>query len=134
LEAEVAQANAVEEVPSHLDDLGVEGGVTISDGFKAELLMLSVSPLLRPLISEDGGQVVEPHRLGEAMHTMLQIGTTDWGCALRPQGHLLATAIGKGVGLLLHNVGSRADGANKKAGILKNRGIDALIAVDLAQS
>jgi hypothetical protein len=63
---------------------------------------------------------------------MLDVGTTNWGCALRTQGHRVATAILEGIGLLLHDVGGRADGANKKAGILENRGINTPIAIKLA--
>jgi len=67
------------------------------------------------------------------MHAMLDVGTTNWCCALRAQGHRVAAAILEGIGLLLHDVGARAYGANEKAGILESRGIDTLIAIKLAQ-
>jgi len=66
------------------------------------------------------------------MHTMLQVSTTYRGSALGTQGHHVPTAIVKAVGLLLHDVRARADGTNKKAGILEDRGIDAYIAITLA--
>ena len=132
LNGEIAQTQRLEEVPRHFDYLSVKGRVAIAHGFKAKLLMLSVSPFLGSLVSEDGGKVIEPYRLRQVMHAMLQVGATYRGGALGPQRHRLSAAILKGVGLLLYNVRARTDGANKKAGILKNGGIDALIAIELA--
>jgi hypothetical protein len=63
---------------------------------------------------------------------MLQVGTTYRGSALGAQGHHVTTAIVKAVGLLLHDVRARADGTKKKAGILEGRGIDAYVAITLA--
>ena len=130
-QGEPSQPQRGEELPHHFDHLCVQGGVAIAYGLKAELLMLSVSPPLRPLIPEDGGEVVKPHRLGQVVHPMLYIGTTDGGGALGAQRHHRAAAIEEGVGLLLHNIGLGADGAHKEAGILENGGIDALIAIEL---
>ena len=63
---------------------------------------------------------------------MLQIGTTYGSSTLGAQRHPLATAILKGVGLLLYYVRTRADSTNKKSGIFKDGCIDALIAITLA--
>jgi len=120
-------------LPDHVDNFPIQGRVAASQGFKAKLLVLSIPPLLGSLVSEDGGEVIEPYRLGQVMHAMLDIGTADGGRALRAQRHRRATTILEGVGLLLHNIGAGTDGANEKASILEDRGIDALIAVKLAQ-
>jgi hypothetical protein len=129
----VAQAQGGKKLPRHIDHLCVQGRIAVAQSLNAKLLMLSVPPLLRPLVPEYGGKVIKPHRLGQVMHAMLNICTTNRGCALRTQGHRVAAAILEGIGLLLHNVGGRADGANKKAGILENRGVNTPIAIKLAQ-
>jgi len=133
LKAEAAQANTLKQPPRQVNDLSIQSWVTITQGFSAKLLMLPVSPLLRSLVSEDGSEVVKLYRLGQVMHAMLQIGTADRGRALGAEGHRLTAAVFEGVGLLLHNVSARANGADKEASVLKDRGIDALIAIEPAK-
>ena len=50
--------------PPYLDDLGIDKGVTVSDGLDAELVVLPVTPGLRTFVPEDGAEVIQPYWLG----------------------------------------------------------------------
>jgi hypothetical protein len=63
---------------------------------------------------------------------MLDISPADWCRSLRAQSHAVATPILEGVHLLLYDVGPFADATSEEACLLENRGIDALVAIELA--
>lgn len=116
-----------QEQPPHLYHLRVHGRGGVADGLHSELVVLTVAPRLGALIAEDGADVVEAHRLGPGVHPVLYVGAADGGRPLGAEGHLLPTPVGEGVGLLLHDVGPRPDGADEQPRLLEDGGVDAAV-------
>ena len=132
LQRELAEPETVVKLPGHIDDLGIQGWVVVAQGLDAKLLMLSVSSRLRPLVAENRCYIVKPHRLRQVMHPVLNIGTTYRSRALRAQSHHRPTPVSEGVHLLGHEVSLLTDAVGEKASVFENRGLDAAIAVELA--
>ncbi len=129
VKAETVQPQVYIKLPSYIDDLGIEGGVAVSQGLDTELVMLSVSSCLGTLVPEDSCHIVEPHWLGKGVHPMLHVGAADRRSPFRAQGQLIPTPVLKRVHLLLYNVGLLTDAACEKASVLKSGGVYALISV-----
>ena len=127
-EGEAPQPQRVREAPAEVDDLRVDGRVTVADGLDAELVVLAQAAGLGALVAEDGAEVVHAHGLRAVVHAVLEIGAADGRGALGPQGDLLAAAIGEGVGLLLDDVGALADAALEEPGVLEDGGVDLPVA------
>jgi hypothetical protein len=98
------------------------------------LLVLPIASCLGPLVAKDGSDIIEPHWLGQVMHAMLDIGAAHRSRALRAQGHHRSAPVWEGVHLLGHDVCLLTDAADKKAGVFKNGGLNALVAMELADS
>jgi len=129
VKAKPSQPQIYIKLPGYVDDLGIEGGVVVSQGLDTKLVMLSVSSGLRTLIPKDSCHIVEPHRLGKGVHPVLHIGTADRRSPFGTEGQLIPTPILKRVHLLLYNIGLLTDAAHEKASVLKSGGVYALISI-----
>jgi hypothetical protein len=118
-------------MPCHINDFCIHSRVCIAYSFAAELLMLPVSSCLRSLISKNGTKIIKPYWLGQVVHPVLDIGPTDWRCALRAQGHFHTTVILEGIHLFLYNISPLTHAMVKKPCLLKDRGINTLISIEL---
>ncbi len=97
---------------SHAEDLGVD------------LVELPVAALLGSLAPEHRADHVEPlDRVGR-IELVLDVGAHDGGRGLGPQGDHVSAAVGKGVHLLLDDVGVFADAALEEFGLLHDRDAD----------
>ncbi len=66
------------------------------------------------------------------MEPMLHVGPAYRWRAFRPQGEAVASSILEGIHFLLDNIGILTGTATEKAGVLKCGGVNALVAIELA--
>jgi len=92
---------------------------------------LPVSSRLGSFISKNRSNIIQLYRLWQIMQTMFQVGAAYWGCALWSQGYFVASPVLKGIHLLFYDVCVFPHAAREKLGILKGRGINTLIAIEL---
>ena len=52
------QAQRLEKLPRHINNLGIKGRVTVPDSLTAKLVVLSHPPRLGPFIPENGGKII----------------------------------------------------------------------------
>ena len=128
----MVQAQGTEELPCHINDLGIEGGVIITNSLTAELIVLPVSPRLRSFVSKNRSDIVQLYRLWQVVHAVLQVGPAHRGSALRSQGYFIPSFVSEGIHLLLDNVSFLSNATGKKLGIFKGGGINTFITVELA--
>ena len=79
-----------------------------------------------------GGKVVHLLRERFVKQAVLQKRAGGTGRPLRAQGQRIATLVGKGVHLLLDNVGRAAHTALKQIGLLEHRGTHLAVAIGLS--
>ena len=132
-QGQVLQPQVGHKGPPYLNDLGVHDRVAVTQGLHAELVVLAVTPRLGTVVAEDGAEVVQAHRLGQAVHTMLQVGAAHRGGALGPQGQGVASTVKEGVGLLVHDVGPLTHRPGEQVRALEGRGINPLESVPPTQ-
>ena len=92
-------------------------------------MVLPIAPGLRPLVAKHGTEVVHPHRLGEVVHSVFQVGAADRRRTLRAKGQLVPAPVLEGIHLLFHYVGAFPYGPDKEVGILKSWAVDSPEAV-----
>ena len=125
---DVAQAQAAHQLPRNFDDLGVNGGIGVSQGLHAELVVLPEAAGLGPFVAEHGAEVVHAHRLREVVHTMLEVGAADRGGAFGTEGDAVAAPVLEGVHLFLDDVRAFPDGPDEQVGVLKSGSVDTTVA------
>ena len=92
----------------------------------SELRMLPVPSRLRPLVPEHRAQVEQSDRLGQVLHSVLQIGAARRSGALGTQGQHVPATVLERVGLLLDDVGRGPHAALEQRRVLKDRCVEAL--------
>src|SRR5947207_12571463 len=101
----------------HDDLLGIDIRPSETQSLDVDLMELPISSLLGPLITEHWA--AGPDFLWPIVEqTMLDCRTHDAGSRFRAQCETVAVAVGKGVHLLVDDVGSLADGAVEPLGRL----------------
>src|SRR5882724_12361314 len=89
IEFSAAKSDSIEKCHHHFDDFRVDRrSIAAAKNFRANLVELPVSSLLRAFSAEHRSHVVQLYRLRELLHTVLNIGTTNAGRRLRPQRNL----------------------------------------------
>ncbi len=68
------------------------------------------------------------------MHAMFQISPADGRSGFRAEGKLFTAFIVKGVHLFFHNISTHTDATAEKSGVLKDREINPLVSVELADA
>ena len=101
-------------MPANFYDVGIHRGVTVSQDFDTELVVLSKASGLGPLIAEDGAEIVKPHRLGKVVHTSFQISTTYRGSPLGSKCDGISAPVLKSVHLLFDDVRTFTHGADEE--------------------
>jgi hypothetical protein len=92
-------------------------------------MVLAIPAGLGTLVAENRGPVVEFHGLGQAAHTVLQIGSADGGRALRPERQQVPAAVSERIHLLLYDVGAFANTTYEQAAVLEDWCVNAMVAV-----
>src|SRR6266496_3223873 len=104
----VGDAELLPQTGEHDDLLGIDIRPGETQSLDVDLVELPISSFLRPLITEHwtaGPNLLRPI----VEQTMLDCRTHDPGSRFRAQRETVAVAVGKGVHLLLDDVGSLAD-------------------------
>ncbi len=105
-------------------------GVVAADRLHAQLPVLAVAALLRPVVAPHRADRVELLRLRLAVQAVLDVGAADRRGALRPQRQRATPAIGERVRLLLDDVGALARCADDQVGVLDPGRVDPAVAVE----
>ena len=96
---------------------------------RSELVVHAKAALLRPVIAEHRGDVVEAHRLRQRAHAVLEVGAHDACGSFRTQREAPPAAVGEGVHLFLDDVRRLAGGTLKDLGVLHDRRADLPVSV-----
>jgi hypothetical protein len=132
LERVVRHFESAEDLVVELEHLGVDRGIGAADRLDAQLPVLAVAALLRPVVTPERPDRVELLRLRLAMEPVLDVGARDRRGALGPQGQRASAAVLERVRLLLDDVRPLARRADDQVGILDPRRLDRPVAVEAA--
>ena len=121
---ETPKAHPFQEQQQHLEDFGVNRRVVGAQDFRADLVELPVTPLLRALAAEHRTHIVELVDSAFVEQAVLDVGAHHGRRGLGSEGQRLMVAVLKGVHFLGHDVGVGADAARKEFGPLEDRRSD----------
>ena len=107
-----------------LYNLGIDGCIAVAKHLNPELVMLAVPAGLGTFVSKDRTQVIQPHRLGQIVHAMLQVGPAYRSCTFGAQSQKVSTPILEGIGFLFDDVGNLPNAPDKQASVLKHGRVD----------
>jgi hypothetical protein len=123
-EPEPAQQLCIE-----LYDLRIDRRIGAPDRLDRELPELAIAAALRSGVPVHGVDRVELHRLGGAVHPVLDVGAADRRRRLGPEREAASALVLEGVHLLLHDVGALARRPLEELGVLEDGRPDPAVAV-----
>ena len=129
----LGDADGPEQFRIELDHLRVDERIGASDHLERQLVVLAVAAPAGPAVAIHRREGVELDRLRLLEKTVLHVGACDRGGALRTKRERAIAPVGKGVHLLVHDVGGLARRALEEASVLESRRLDAAVAVDGCQ-
>ena len=125
---QVFNAEIIEDVGCHGDDLRIRRWSSRAEAFHAKLMEFAQPACLRLFISVAGGQVADLLRQGLVVQPMLKKSTHCTRRPFRAQGDGTASFIVEGVHFFLHHIGGIADGALEQFRVFKNRRANFMVA------
>ena len=128
-EGEVLEAKGLHALPRQGDHFGIGNGLGGTVALHTELVELAEAAALGLLVPEAIKDIADLEGQGIAQEPIFDGGAADAGGAFRAQGDGAVALIGKGIHLLIDNIGGIAYPTLEQLGVLEGRGTDLAVAV-----
>ena len=128
-EGEVLEAKGLHALPRQGDHFGIGDGPGGAVALHTELVELAEAAALGLLVPEAINDIADLEGQGIAQEPIFDGGAADAGGAFRAQGDGAVALIGKGIHLLIDNIGGIAYPTLEQLGVLEGGGTDLAVAV-----
>ena len=113
-QSNIDQSQRLPQMMGQQNDLGIHFGACKTQGLGPNLVKLAVTTTLRPFMAKHWAHVIQPFAT-LVQHGMLNAGANHTGGVFWPQGQLFTIqSVGKGIHLLLNDVGDFTQAAHKQ--------------------